>query len=116
MKRTIIQDRGVTEVLERSGVSDAELREVENAILRGGGSTIAGTGGLKKIRCGTAGRGKSGSARLIFADYPRTGRVYFLAAFGKNDKANLSKAERNELHTVKRKLDRAMERVVQDDA
>jgi len=115
MKRTIIQDPGVTEVLQNCGVSDERLRDAENAILRGSGTTVAGTGGLKKIRCGSTGKGKSGSVRIMFADYPRVGRTYLLAAFGKNERANLSKADRNALYAIKRLLDGLMERLNADE-
>lgn len=42
-----------------------------------------------------AGRGKRGGARVIY--YYRNQRLplFLLAAYGKNEKANLSKAERN---------------------
>ncbi len=109
MKRVFCQDPGVERVLEQNGVTDEELREVELAILRNAGVTVAGTGGLKKIRCRSLFRGKSGAVRIMFADYPRSGRTYMLAAFGKREKANLSKAECRELSVLKRKLDKAME-------
>src|SRR5579884_3673507 len=110
MNRTFVQSTQVRQKLWRGGVSDDELREMEGCIMRGAGVTVAGTGGLKKIRCGSSGKGKSGSLRVIFADYPRRGRTYLLAAFGKNEKANLSKADRNELMAVKRYLDKEVER------
>ena len=110
MKRTFIQDPGVTEILERSGVTDKELRDVENAIMRGAGFTVSGTAGLKKFRCASAGKGKSGSVRVIFADYPSAGRVYLLAAFAKNERADLSGADRRDLLAIKKSLDRIIER------
>ncbi len=94
----------------KHGVGDEELMEAEMAILRGDGDTIAGTGGLKKLRCRMSGRGKSGSIRLIVADFPRFGRAYLLAAFGKNEKANLSAAERNQLRMVKTVLEKALQK------
>jgi hypothetical protein len=105
MKRTFIQDPGVARILGRNGVTDKNLREVENAIMKGAGATVSGTAGLKKIRCATAGRGKSGSVRIIFADYPKAGRVYLLAAFAKNERADLSAKERRDLAAIKRVLD-----------
>lgn len=57
MKRLFIQDPSLTHVLDDNNVDDEGLREVEIAILRGAGHTISGTGGLKKIRCRSAGRG-----------------------------------------------------------
>lgn len=112
MKRTFIYDDSIRDVFRKNGVADAEQRTMENEVMRGGGDTVAGTGGLKKIRCGSSGRGKSGSVRVIFADYPKAGRTYLITAFGKNERANLSHAERNELCQLKRMLDKAIERLV----
>ena len=64
------------------------------------GDLLQGTGGARKVRWAARGRGKSGGARAITfyagPDLP----VFLLAIFGKGEKANLSKAERNELHGV----------------
>ncbi|HEX3746915.1 MAG TPA: type II toxin-antitoxin system RelE/ParE family toxin [Bryobacteraceae bacterium] len=59
------------------------------------GEIIPETGGVRKIRWALAGRGKRGGARVIY--YYHDGRlpVFLLAAYGKNEKANLSMAERN---------------------
>jgi len=64
------------------------------------GDLMSGTGGARKLRWAAKGRGKSGGARAITfyagADMP----VFLMAIFGKNNKANLSKAERNELRDL----------------
>jgi hypothetical protein len=61
------------------------------------GVIVPGGGGIRKVRFGFGGRGKSGGARIIYlfgsADLP----VFLLAVFAKNEKANLSAAERNAL-------------------
>jgi hypothetical protein len=46
---------------------------------------------------GGQGKGKSGGVRVIY--YYRNGNIplFLLAVFGKGEKANLSKSERNEL-------------------
>ncbi len=65
---------------------------------------MQGTGGARKLRWGAKGKGKSGGARVITfyggPDIP----VFLLAVFGKGEKANLTKAERNELRQVLRDL------------
>lgn len=108
MRRLFIYDDGVIEIMQRQGVSDVERRAMELAIMRGEGARIPQTGGLLKIRCGASGRGKSGSVRIIYADYPVAGRAYLLAAFGKNEQANLTGAERNDLRMLKERLDQIM--------
>lgn len=60
------------------------------------GDEIKGTGGARKIRFGGTGKGKSGGLRIITfyggADIP----VFLLNVFAKNEKTDLTKAERNE--------------------
>lgn len=108
MKRTFIYDTDVEAVLKRSRVSDDRLREMELAIMAGDGDVIPGTGGFRKIRCGAHGRGKRGGLRIVFADYPRYGVTYCIAALAKGDKENFSQRERNELRQLKQMLDRAV--------
>ena len=64
------------------------------------GDMMQGTGGARKLRWGARGKGKSGGARVITyyagPDIP----VFLMAIFGKDERANLSKAERNELRDV----------------
>lgn len=61
------------------------------------GVVVAGSGGIRKIRFGFGARGKSGGARIIYLFNGPSLPVFALAAFAKNEKANLSAAERNEL-------------------
>ena len=61
------------------------------------GDLIQGTGGIRKLRWARGGRGKSGGVRLIYYFHSETIPLYLLTIFGKSEKANLSKAERNEL-------------------
>jgi len=42
-----------------------------------------------------AGRGKRGGARVIYYYHDESLPLFLLAAYGKNEKANLSMAERN---------------------
>jgi len=72
------------------------------------GDVIRGTRGLRKIRCATTGRGKSGGVRIVYADYPEIGQCLLLVAFAKNEKENLMPAERNELAKLKAALDKMM--------
>ena len=55
------------------------------------GDLIPGTGGFRKVRVGRGGRGKRGGGRVIYIP------VFLIAAYAKNEKVNLTRAERNEL-------------------
>lgn len=61
------------------------------------GDLIEGTGGVRKLRWGRDGRGKSGGVRVIYYVHSEVMPLYLLTMFAKNERANLSKAERNEL-------------------
>lgn len=61
------------------------------------GDLIQGTGGFRKLRVGRGGMGKSGGARVIYILRNENFPVFLVAAYAKNEKENLTKAERNEL-------------------
>jgi hypothetical protein len=61
---------------------------------------MAETGGIRKLRWGTQGRGKRGGVRVIYYYHSEALPLFLLNVFAKNEKANLSKAERNELRLL----------------
>jgi RelE toxin of RelE / RelB toxin-antitoxin system len=61
------------------------------------GVVIPGGGGIRKVRFGFGARGKSGGARIVYLFSGTDLPVFILAVFAKNEKANLSAAERNAL-------------------
>jgi hypothetical protein len=58
---------------------------------------MQGTGGIRKLRWSAQGRGKSGGVRVIYYCHNDVVPLFLLTVFGKGEKANLSKAERNDL-------------------
>jgi mRNA-degrading endonuclease RelE of RelBE toxin-antitoxin system len=58
------------------------------------GDLIPGTGGLRKVRLGRKGIGKRGGARVIY--YFHDVHVLLLAIYAKNEKDDLSAAEKKE--------------------
>jgi hypothetical protein len=64
------------------------------------GVVIPGSGGIRKVRFGFGTRGKSGGARIIYVFSGGGLPVFVLAAFAKNEKADLSAAERNALGKI----------------
>jgi hypothetical protein len=61
------------------------------------GDLIKGTGGFRKVRVGRGGMGKRGGARVVYILRNESFPVFLIAAYAKNEKENLTKAERNEL-------------------
>jgi len=74
------------------------------------GDLMQGTGGIRKLRWARGGRGKSGGVRVIYYYHSDAMPLYLLTVFGKNDRANLSRAERNELAGVVEMLKKLAER------
>ena len=58
---------------------------------------MQGTGGIRKLRWASGSKGKSGGVRVIYYYHNESIPLFLLTVFGKSKKANLSKAERNEL-------------------
>jgi hypothetical protein len=68
------------------------------------GTLIQGTGGVRKLRWGLEGRGKRGGARVIYfyqkVDLP----LFALTIFAKNERADLSQHDRNDLRGLTKLL------------
>jgi hypothetical protein len=80
----------------RGVLADEEVRVVEDALLENpeAGAMIAGTGGVRKIRAAQEGRGKRGSARVVYLYVARQRTVYFILTFPKNVQVNLTEAQK----------------------
>lgn len=74
------------------------------------GTLLQGTGGVRKLRWASKGKGKSGGSRVIYFYYNETIPLFLLTIFGKNEKINLSKAERNELAKLVKELVKSYKR------
>lgn len=68
------------------------------------GRPYQGTGGIRKLRWRQGGRGKSGGVRVIYYFHSDRMPLYLLTVFAKNERADLSQAERNELSKLVRVL------------
>jgi hypothetical protein len=68
---------------------------------------IPGTGGVRKVRVASSGRGKRGGARVIYLFGGDNVPVFLLAVFAKNEKSDLSPAERNKLARMTAELMRS---------
>lgn len=64
------------------------------------GDIMPGTGGARKLRWRAQGRGKRGGVRVIYYYHNESLPLFLLNVFAKNEKANLTKAERNEMQTL----------------
>ena len=64
------------------------------------GDLMPETGGGRKLRWRAQGRGKRGGVRVIYYFHNEFLPLFMLNVFAKNEKANLTKAQRNEMKTM----------------
>ena len=81
------------------GFSEEDLLELQLVLLDNPkiGPVMQETGGLRKVRYAFEGRGKSGSVRVLYVDFENHERILLLNLFTKDEKENLTKAERNQI-------------------
>ena len=86
MQRTFIILPEFDKNWKSMGLSDEDLRRLENLILQDpeAGALMQGTGGLRTLRF----------------DFVLRETVFLITAYPKNEKENLSKAERNNIRKV----------------
>ncbi len=82
--------------------SDEERAEIVSTVADDPecGDLIQGTRGFRKVRVGRGGHGKRGGARVVYILRNESFPVFLVSAYAKNEKENLTKAERNELARV----------------
>ena len=80
-------------------IDDEAQRRIERALIVNpeSGPMIAGTGGVRKVRVGIGACGKRGGLRVIYFYRPRAGRIYLITAYAKNERADLTMAQRKDL-------------------
>ena len=102
---TVVETKAIA-ARAKGRMSAVEIERAIDTIARDPscGDLIQGTGGIRKIRFAIGGRGKSGGVRIVYLYYNQSIPVFLLTVFGKNEKADLTKAERNALGVVARAL------------
>ena len=58
------------------------------------------TGGVRKLRWAREGEGKSGGHRVIYYFHSERIPLFVLLIYGKNEKANLTQAEKNDMRRL----------------
>ena len=96
---------------QKLGLDDNELRQLQETLLENpkAGKVIRGTKGLRKIRIAFEGQGKSGSGRVAYVDFTVYETVYLITAYSKNEKDNLSQAERNAIAKMIVRLEQGLQ-------
>jgi len=95
---------------QKMGLGDNDLHRLQETLLKNpnAGDVIQGTKGLRKIRIAFEGQGKSGSGRVVYVDFAFYEKIYLITAYPKNEKDNLSKAERNTIAKIIARLEQGL--------
>ena len=82
--------------------SEDEKRELIDYLAENplAGDEIPGTGGVRKLRFGTLGRGRRGGARVIYFYGGERMPVYALLAYAKSAKTDLGRADRRSVAMI----------------
>jgi hypothetical protein len=64
------------------------------------GVLIEGCGGIRKLRWRRGNKDKSGGVRIVYYFYNDHVPLYLITLFAKGDRANLTRAERNDLRDL----------------
>ena len=99
MKRIFIETPSFTKRWFTLGFTEDDLAELQQFLIKNpdAGNIMVGTGGLRKIRFAFEGRGKSGSARVCYVDFAAFEKNYLIQVFSKDEKQNLTDAEKKEV-------------------
>ena len=99
MKKTFKEVPSFTAKWQALGLTDDDLRVLENILLRNPkeGKTISGTGGLRKIRIPVENIGKRGGGRVVYVDIEVKECIYLLDVYTKNEQSDLTEKEKRML-------------------
>ena len=98
---TVTELRAFRKAATDAGMSEEDIDGLTSYLADNpdAGDVMQGTGGCRKLRWAVKGKnkGKSGGVRTITLFSGESLPVFLITAFGKGQKVNLSKAERNSL-------------------
>lgn len=99
MNRTFKEVPSFTAKWQSLGLTDEDLRTLENILLKDPktGDAISGTGGLRKIRIPMDNTGKRSGGRVIYIDIEVKECIYLLNVYAKNEQTDLTGKEKKML-------------------
>ena len=97
----ILETKIFTRLITRL-MDDDHYRELQEVLIGSPetGDVIPGSGGLRKIRWGIAGRGKRGGVRVIYYHLNTADRIYMLYAYAKNEAEDLTRDQLKALRKI----------------
>lgn len=106
LKKRISQTRNFAKELDKLFsqkkllFEDFESFKEEIAANPSEGDLISGTGGIRKTRLKSINKGKSGGFRVCYFDYPKNNVLFLILIYQKNEKENLTTAEKKILKAL----------------
>ena len=102
MTREFIRTTYFDKQWDKMGLTDEDLRELENHLLEnpGAGDTIKDTGGAIKLRWSLPGIGKSGGIRVIYIDFPHKEHAHLILCYPKSAQEDLTEDQKKQLRQV----------------
>ncbi len=103
---TVVETHAYITAAKACGMTADEMSAVVDLIAAtpDAGAIMPVCGGARKLRVARRGGGKSGGYRVITYLANAAVPVFLLTVFGKNEKSNLTVAERNALATLTKRL------------
>ena len=92
----------IFEKLRDKYFDDENYKEFQNFLLEQPdiGDTIKGTGGLKKVRWSSKGKGKRSGIRTIYLYLKDKSHIHFLTVYAKNEMEDLSASDKKILKAI----------------
>lgn len=99
LMKSVFVESTIFEKYRNDYLSDEEFRLFQAELMSNPkqGDVIQGTGGLRKIRVASKGKGKRGGLRVIYYFLDEKRRFYLLTIYGKNEMADLTADQKKQL-------------------
>tara|TARA_Y100001956_G_scaffold73858_1_gene80447 strand:- start:724 stop:1056 length:333 start_codon:yes stop_codon:yes gene_type:complete len=97
--KSVFVESTIFEKYRNEYLSDEEFRLFQAELMSNPkqGDVIQGTGGLRKVRVASKGKGKRGGSRVIYYFFDEKRRFYLLTIYDKNEMADLSADQKKQL-------------------
>lgn len=97
--RSVFVESTIFEKYRSEYLGDDEFRLLQAELMSNPkqGDVIQGTGGLRKIRVASKGKGKCGGSRVIYYFLDEKRRFYLLTIYGKSEMSDLTADQKKQL-------------------
>jgi len=99
MAREFIMTAAFDRLWNSLGLNDNDLRSLQNKLIENpyAGDVIQGTSGARKVRFALNNIGKSGGARVIYANIANSQELYLLLCYSKGQQDDLNPEQKKQI-------------------